>query len=137
MRFFLDTNVIVYSLHQEAPEHDDVNVFLKQCLKKNVACYFLISSLKDAYYILCRHYLTENDARKCIKMFRNAFDMVDLTSEIVDGALLSDEPDFEDGLVRTSAELLQADVIVSYDKDAFVNSFIPKLTAERALGAMQ
>ena len=137
MRFFLDTNVVVYSMHQEAPNHEEVNTFLTQCLKTETVCYFLSASLKDAYYILCRHYLTEANARQCIKMFRETFDMVDLTSSIIDGAFQSNEPDFEDALVRTSSELLQADAIVSYDKEAFANSFVPKFTAKQALDMLR
>ena len=133
MRYFLDTNTLVYSLHQDAPKHKEVNDFLEHCLSKNSPCYFLSSSLKDAYYILCRHYLSESDARQSIKMLRETLDMVDLNAAIVDGAFESDEPDFEDALIRSAAESLQVDAIISYDEDAFKNSFIPKLTAEKAL----
>ena len=130
MKYFLDTNVIVYSLHTRTPQHAEVTSFLGECLRKNTTCYFLSSSLKDAYYILCRHYLSESNARKSIKMFREIFDMVDLNSTIIDNAIDSDEPDFEDALVRCAAEILQVDAIISYDEDAFESSVIAKLTAK-------
>ena len=133
MRYFLDTNTLVYSLHQGAPKHKEVNDFLERCLSESSPCYFLSSSLKDAYYILCRHYLSETDARQSIKMLRETLDMVDLNAAIVDNAFESDEPDFEDALIRSAAESLQVDAIISYDEDAFKNSFVPKLTAEEAL----
>ena len=130
MRYFLDTNTLVYSLHQGAPKHKEVNDFLEHCLSENSHCYFLSSSLKDAYYILCRHYLSEVDARQSINMLRETLDMVDLNATIVDDAFESDEPDFEDALIRSAAESLQVDAIISYVEEAFKNSFIPKLTAE-------
>ncbi len=129
MRYFLDTNTLVYSLHQDAPKHKEVNDFLTHCFSENHTCYFLSSSLKDAYYILCRHYLSESDARQSIKLFRETLDMVDLNSVIIDDAFQSDEPDFEDALIRCAAERLQVDAIISYDESAFSQSFLPKLTA--------
>ncbi len=129
MKFFLDTNTLVYSMYQNSPKHKEVCDFLLCCLSKGAICYFLSSSLKDIYYILRRHYLTEPDARQSIKLLRETLDMVELNSTIVDIAFDSNEPDYEDALIRAAAELLQVDVIISYDEDAFKNSFIKKLTA--------
>ena len=132
MRYFLDTNTLVYSLHQDVPEYNEVNDFLRHCLSENLPCYFLSSSLKDVYYILCRHYLSEADARRSIMMLRETLYMLDLNSTLIDDAFQSDEPDFEDALIRSAAESLQVDAIISYDENAFKNSFIPKLTAKEA-----
>ncbi len=132
MRFFLDTNVLVYSLHQESKQHAEVNKFITYALDSAITCYFLSSSLKDIYYILCRHYLSEENSRLCIQMLRETLDMVDLSSSLIDEALRSDEPDFQDGVVRATAESLQVDAIISYDQDAFKHSFIPKMTAKKA-----
>ena len=132
MNFFLDTNVLVYSLHSQAPFYAEVNNFLSRCLSENITCYFLSSSLKDTYYILRKHYLPEANARYSIRMFRKVFEMIDLNSVIIDKVFSSNEPDFEDALVRSAAEVLQVDAIISYDKDAFKASFIPKLTAINA-----
>lgn len=132
VKFFLDTNILVYALHQDSPKHKEVNDFLRHCFSKNIVCYFLSSSLKDTYYILCRHYLSEPEARQSIKQLRNILSMVDLNAAIVDDAFLSDEPDFEDALIRSAAETLQVNAIISYDEYAFAQSFLPKLSAEEA-----
>ena len=132
MKYFLDTNALVYSLHLGAPKHKQVCNFLERCLQENTPCYFLSSSLKDAYYILCKHYLSEAHARACIKMLRESLDMVDLNSTVIDSAFESDEPDFEDALIRAAAEKLQVNAIISYDEKAFKNSFVMKMTAEEA-----
>ena len=55
------------------------------------------------------------------------------TGPLVFEALDSNEPDYEDGLIRGTAEALQVDAIISYDKKAFRSSFVPKLTAGEAL----
>ena len=53
--------------------------------------------------------------------------MVDLTSEIAEQAFRSEEPDFEDGIIRASAEAAGCDVIVSRDIKAFATCQIPRL----------
>lgn len=132
MRFLLDTNVLVYALHQQCKQHEQANAFITRCLARGDTCYFLSSSLKDVYYILRRHYLAEEGARQSVRMLREALDMVELNATIVDAALENDEPDFEDGIIRAAAEVLQVDAIVSYDAEAFAHSPIPKATAEQA-----
>ena len=48
-------------------------------------------------------------------------------------ALDSNEPDYEDGLVRACAELNDADFIISRDAKAFERATIRKLTAAEYL----
>ena len=67
-------------------------------------------------------------------LLRRAFEVTELTLEILDAALASDEPDFEDGLVRATAEALGVDVIVSRDARAFVGSSIRRCSAVELLG---
>ncbi len=49
-------------------------------------------------------------------------------------ALDSNEPDYEDGLIRSTAEGLQVVAIISYYKKAFHKSYTPKYTASGAQG---
>lgn len=77
--------------------------------------------------------MSEKDARDSIRNIAEVFDLVDLTEPLIFDALDSDEPDYEDGLIRTAAETLQVDAIITYDKQAFKDSFIPKMTAQEAL----
>ena len=48
-------------------------------------------------------------------------------------ALGSNEPDFEDGLIRSCAELNDVDFIISRDKDAFAGSTVRCVTAREYL----
>lgn len=79
--------------------------------------------------------MNEADARSAIRDIAETFDLVDLTGLFVFESIDSDEPDYEDGLIRAAAEALQVDAIISYDKAAFKQSPIPKMTAPEALGA--
>ena len=53
--------------------------------------------------------------------------------EECDRSLKSNEPDFEDGLVRACAELNGADFIITRDEDAFVGSKVKSVTAKEFL----
>lgn len=90
---------------------------------------FLASSLKDVYYILNRLSGDEKRARQDVCRVRKMFTVVPLTNDVVDDALASDEPDFEDALIRSCAEKHRCTAIITRDKKAYVQSSIPKFTA--------
>lgn len=127
-----DANALLYWVYPASPFHDDVSQLLQEAFQSDASCYTLSSSLNEIYYALHSHYMSEEDARASIRDIAETFDLVDLTGPLVFSAIDSDEPDYEDGLIRGAAEALQTDAIVSYDKKAFRNSFIPKLTASEA-----
>lgn len=130
--FFLDSNALIYWLHPDSPMHDDVSSFLHEAFRRDCGVYVLSSTLNEVYYALHSHYMNEKQARAAIATVADVCDLVDLTTPLVRASLDSDEPDYEDGLVRATAEALQVDAIVSYDKRAFKHSFIPRLTASEA-----
>ena len=53
--------------------------------------------------------------------------------EVDNMALNSDEPDFEDGIIRACAELNGADFIITRDKAAFAHSKVRSVTAAEYL----
>ena len=58
---------------------------------------------------------------------------LDMLAKYGSEALASDEPDFEDGMVRACAEHEGATVIITRDKKAFTASAIPALPAAEFL----
>lgn len=130
-----DANALVYWVYSDSPYHEEVSDLLHRVLAGRGSVYALSSSLNEIYYALHRHYMSEADARESIREIAEVFDLVDLTGMIVFDALDSDEPDYEDGLIRVVAEALQVDAIVSYDRKAFKGSIIPALTAREILDA--
>ena len=65
------------------------------------------SSLKDFYYI-ARRDIAEAQRREWIRLFTDAFILTALDRETCIIALDSDEPDFEDGIIRAMAEMENA-----------------------------
>ena len=134
--YLLDSNVLVYWLHEGARQHGETAAFIHAAARHGADLYVLSSSLNDVYYVLHAHYMREPEARASIRLAAETFDVVDLTYGLVTMSLGSDEPDYEDGLIRAAAESLQVDAIVSYDVKAFHNSVIPRWTADEALAKL-
>lgn len=128
-----DTNALIYWTLPESPFNSEVSALIEHAIVESDKTYALSSTLNEAYYVLCSQYLNEKDARESIRDIAETFDLVDLTGIMVFDAIDSDEPDYEDGLVRATAESLQVDAIISYDKKAFTKSHITKMTALEAL----
>lgn len=130
--FLFDANALVYWVYPGSPFNEEVSSFLQEALSGKNSVYALTSSLNEIYYALHRHYMSESDARESIRDIASVFDLVDLTGTLVFDALDSNESGYEDGLIRATAEALQVDAIVTYDRKAFRRSAIPSLTATQA-----
>ena len=127
-----DANALIYWTHPDSIYHDEISCLIDEAFLNQGSVYALSSSLNEVYYILHRHYMEEPEARESLRDIAETFDLVDLTGLFVLESIDSDEPDYEDGLIRVAAEELQVDAIISYDKAAFKSSFVPKMTAREA-----
>lgn len=129
-RVVLDTNVVLDYLSATRPRHLDA-VELLECLlsSEDTAAVVPAGSVRDAYYILCRHYHSEKVVRSRIDDFRRLVEIAELTVPVLDAALSSDEPDLEGAIVRSTAELLGAKAIITRDATAYACSSVPSMDA--------
>lgn len=127
-KFVIDTNVIIDFLAPSRPGHATACKLLRSFLAGHAEAVIPASSFKDAYYILCRWLGDEAQARADVQRVREFFGAAPLTTAILDRAFASDEPDFEDGIVRAFAEEYQAKGIVSRDEKAFRGSPVPRIS---------
>lgn len=126
----LDTNIVLDYLSASRPCHADAVTLLESLLLSDDAePVVLAAELKDAYYILCRHYRDEALVRSRLDDFRHVVEVAELTGAVLDRAFACDEPDLEDGIVRATAELLDARAIVTRDESAYAGSFVPSMDA--------
>lgn len=120
-RLLLDTNFLLDVAVVGRPGSDQAAELFDLAARSNVVCLVTVSSLKDFYYI-ARKDMDEQIRRDWIALFADVFGVVSMGAAAVARALTSDEPDFEDGLVRAVAELEGCDFIISRDDAAFANS---------------
>ena len=118
-KWFVDTNVLLDIASDARGEfHDNAILFYEAVSKSDVKLYASVAVLKDVYYLLCKNYCDKGKAREAIRFFMSTFTIVDLTKAMAEQALESDEPDFEDGIVRISAEICECRYIVSLAQSA-------------------
>lgn len=130
-KYLLDTNLLIDIMSQQRPRHFKVMGIISElaAISDNELS-VLSSSLKDAYYTSNKHYHNEETSRVLIQKMVKAFKCISLTQEVISVSLVSDEPDFEDGLIRAAAELSGCDYILTADKEAFLNSSVQKVLIE-------
>ena len=131
-RLLLDTNVLLDAILPDRPEQRETHRILARCNgggDMGIACGL---SLKDVYYIASKR-LDEPTARKAVAWLTQLLVIGPVGPEECLDALVSNEPDFEDGLVRSCAELNDVDFIISRDKDAFAGSRVRCVTSREYL----
>lgn len=141
-KWLLDTNVLIDLAVPSRPQHDTAVRLLEVGARSAVDFHILVSSLKDMYYIMNKQKghgdesIPEAHARGVVRQFIEFFKIIDQTEEIARNAVDSDEPDFEDGLVRAAAEICGCDYLVTRDATGFENGFVKKLSPSDALALL-
>ena len=130
----LDTNIILDYLSAGRSRHGDAALLLESLMESPfVNPVALTSSIKDAYYILVRHYRDEQIVRERLQAFCEVVELRDLSASLLFDAFGCDEPDVEDGIVRCCAERMGALALVTRDREAFAGSSVPAVDAREFL----
>jgi len=135
----LDTNVLLDYVDRNRPEHATARGLIHLLLGGNFLIFACAHSFKDMYYILQRAHHSEEIARRLVRGLLECVPMtpLDLTNDILVRSVASDEPDFEDGLVRSTAETVHIGCIVTRDAKAFTGSSVPVLSPQELLASLQ
>lgn len=125
MRIMLDTNILLdYCDASRVPFHAECTDMLVACAAHDITICACAGSLKDVYCILCKKY-GEPAARQSVAGLMDLFQVLPLLVHDLHAAIGSDEPDFEDGLIRAVAESGGMTAIVTRDAAAFASCPIP------------
>ena len=126
IKALVDTNVLLDMMVEDRPDSEAAASLFNRALNGDVELAVCAGSLKDVYYI-ARRELSDDVRRAGIGLFLDVFDVFPVDSVICRIALASDEPDYEDGIVRACAEWWSSDFIVSRDVKAFDASSVPRI----------
>ena len=133
---FFDTNVMLDAIDIARPQCNEAREALRLCNEGfEIYGYTCPMSLKDMFYILSRSSGKPN-AFKAIEHLMGLLIVAPVSDEGCDMALRDGEPDFEDGLIRATAELEGMDYIITRDKDAFAGSSVRSVTAAEFVAAV-
>lgn len=117
-KLLVDTNIFLDVAIDAREEHVPGVLLWDEFLYGEIEGYVAATSLKDVYYILSK-YEGESRSRGFIEAILKIFQVVPVDALICNTAIRSNEPDFEDGIVRECAESIPVDFIISRDKNAF------------------
>ena len=131
-RLLIDTNVLLDCVDPHREHHDDAMQLIKRCNGGGDMGIASSHSLNDVYYIMSRLY-GEPSAREAVRVIAELVVIGPIGAEETLMAIDSNEPDFEDGLVRACAELNDVDFIISRDQKAFMKAKTRKVTAAEYL----
>lgn len=127
LNILLDTNILLDIAIPGRPTREESIMIVEEALYKELTAFVPATSLKDTYYILSKA-MNEPVARNTIRSIMNVFTICPVNRETCERAFNSNEPDFEDGIVRACAEARRVDYIISRDVEAFKNSPIKCIT---------
>ena len=127
-----DTNILLDAAMVERPDHAAALLLLDEMAFGKLDGCIAATSLKDTYFVLTK-YFGERNARSYVEATMEAFGLVGVDEAICRHAVASDEPDFEDGIVRACAEAADVDFIISRDSRAFRASPVRRLSAQEYL----
>ena len=122
----MDTNYLLDVAFNKRPFAEAASQLFSLIARNNARGIITASTLKDFYFI-ARKSSSDKIRRDWIELFSDVLMVVPMSLEHVKLAVCSDEPDFEDGLMRAVAETQGCTYIISRDKKAFANSSIPKI----------
>lgn len=131
----VDTNVLLDMALEHRPEADAARALLAGMLHHEFGLCVSACSLKDFYYVAGKS-LGEPVAREWVSFFLDELEVCQVDSSICRSAVTSDEPDFEDGIIRAVAERNGAGAIISRDENAFSGSLIRRLSARDFIGRL-
>lgn len=131
-KLLLDTNVLLDVAMGERAGWAAATLLVDEFAYGQSIGYVSALSLKDVYYILCK-YADEPSARAYVLAVMDLFEAISVDMGLCRIAAQSDEPDFEDGLIRACAEHAGVDYIISRDEAAFAKSPIKRLSPRQYL----
>lgn len=131
-KLLVDTNILLDAAMGERPGWAAAVLLMDEFAYSEAKGYVSAVSLKDVYYVLTR-YSDEQSAREFVLAVMDLFEVVQIDATICRVAAMSNEPDFEGGIVRACAESVSVDFIISRDSKAFMKSSIKRLSAQEYL----
>ncbi|KAB7789701.1 PIN domain-containing protein [Bifidobacterium leontopitheci] len=139
MKLLFDTNILLDVCDDKrVPFHEHGIMLLERTvLHPDIEIMASVASLNDVYYVLRRRFADERASREVIGKLMGILEIRPLLERHVRTAYASDEPDFEDGLIRAVAEDSGVDIIVTRDAKAFQHCAIPSMDAAQCLAALR
>jgi len=135
MTLFLDTNVIIDLLSKREPFYNSIAKIATLADRKEIKLVVSALSFSTIVYVLRKFEKTENTINK-LRKFKTIIKITPLNDEIIEKALNSNFPDFEDALQYFSALESKCKLILTRNEKDFKESKIPIMTPHEYLASI-
>jgi len=118
---FVDSDILIDVFSRRDPFYETSAIFLTLAENKEFQIFTSPLVIANVHYVL-EKFSNRETARNAIRKIRTFVNIVDMNQKIVDRALNSSFPDFEDALQIVSAENAVMDLIVTRNIEDYKNS---------------
>lgn len=127
MRLFLDTNIMLDHILGRQPFADDAEKLMLLLSLNELEGWCGVSQYTDLFYVLTHGAgkVAPDAAKDSIRLMRTAVHGCSLSDEDAENALDSTWADFEDACIYQMALKVEADALITRDKEGFALSSIP------------
>lgn len=131
-KIFLDTNIIIDFLGERENFYLPSARILTLADQNKIKVYASAVSISTTYYLLSK-YENQNAAIEKIRKFKVLCSISVMDDEVVEKAMNSDLPDFEDALQYYSALASGCELFITRNEKDFKNAMLPVMNAESYL----
>lgn len=136
MRVLVDTNVVLDVLLQREPFADaaaQVFAHVEESRIEGVLCATTLTTIET----LLGQALPKPKARGALQHLLHLFEIAPVNRPVLEQALDSKIPDYEDAVLEQSARLISADIITTRNLKDFKKSSIPAMDPPELLAVLQ
>ena len=130
MKVLIDTNVILDLIGKRTPFHIAASRLIVLSAERKVDCFITSNMVTDIYYISCRHYANESEARDVIRKLIKILGVLDVGYKDCMKAFDLLLPDYEDALLSVCAKRAKCDYIITRDIKHFENSSVTPISPD-------
>lgn len=132
MKVLIDTNIILDFLLERELFLQDAEALFQAISSGQLVGYVTATTLTDIFYIARRHTQSFERAREAVEIYLATMEVCTVNRTVLEAALTSSIPDFEDAVQVASAVTEGLDAIVTRDRN-FVTSLIPIFSVAQVL----
>lgn len=136
MRVLVDTNIILDLLLEREPFLQEAELLFQKIAAGKVIGYVTATTLTDIFYIARRHTQSLEKARAAIALTLQLLEICPVDRGVLELALASDTPDFEDAVQAASAISQGLNALITRDTD-FSAASIPVLSVRQWLEQLE
>ncbi|MEM6253755.1 MAG: PIN domain-containing protein [Cyanobacteria bacterium P01_D01_bin.156] len=132
MNILVDTNLILDFLLERHPFFKEADDLFQLIKTSKIVGYATATTLTDIFYITKRHTKSLETANQAVSFILAALQISPVNRQVLELALNSSTPDFEDAVQAACAAIQNLDALVTRD-GGFKTELIPVLSISEAL----